>query len=155
MKVFEFRNGTLHLTNKNRLEKAKTAGIVKQCQWLNVTVSNGGIFRGGHNEEGRLEPVDPFRSGGNGCSMNLEESINNVTIDFLTRNPMSIEDFPKALFAWRKAHGLTQKQLAEKIGATQGEIHKWEAGRSFPWMSLEKLNKIGINFNITFTSSAL
>lgn len=36
----------------------------------------------------------------------------------------------------RKKLGLTQKELAEKIGVTDKAVSKWENGRGFPDVSL-------------------
>lgn len=36
----------------------------------------------------------------------------------------------------RKAHGLTQEQLAQAVGVTAGAVYKWEAGLSAPDLSL-------------------
>ena len=36
----------------------------------------------------------------------------------------------------RKVKGLTQSQLAEKLGITDKAVSKWETGRSMPDLSL-------------------
>ena len=38
--------------------------------------------------------------------------------------------------AQRKAHGLTQKELAERLGVTNKAVSKWELGRSLPDVAL-------------------
>ena len=43
------------------------------------------------------------------------------------------------LKAARKAAGLTQKQLAEKVGCTQVDIVRWENGREPKALTLKKL----------------
>ena len=43
------------------------------------------------------------------------------------------------LKAARKAAGLTQKQLAEKVGCRQVDISRWEAGREPVASMLKKL----------------
>ena len=49
----------------------------------------------------------------------------------------------------RKEQGLTQAQLAEKIGVSDRAVSKWETGRSMPDSSimLEVCDAIGINVN--------
>ena len=36
------------------------------------------------------------------------------------------------LRAWREAHGLTQEQAAEQLGASLGAIRDWEQNRRHP-----------------------
>lgn len=36
----------------------------------------------------------------------------------------------------RKAHSLTQEQLAETLGVTVGAVYKWESGLSIPEVKL-------------------
>ena len=36
----------------------------------------------------------------------------------------------------RKAHGMTQSQLAEKLGITDKAVSKWETGKSMPDLAL-------------------
>lgn len=45
----------------------------------------------------------------------------------------------------RKEHGLTQTELAEAIGVTQGAVHQWESGKSKP--TIDNLKKIAKLFN--------
>ena len=49
----------------------------------------------------------------------------------------------------RKEQGLTQAQLAEKIGVSDRAVSKWETGRSMPDSSivLQVCDAIGINVN--------
>jgi len=47
----------------------------------------------------------------------------------------------------RKKNGMTQKQLAEKLGVSQGNIADWEVGRSKP--STDAIIKIAQLFNVT------
>lgn len=35
---------------------------------------------------------------------------------------------PDDLFTWRKARGLTQKQLAERLGVNKQTVARWEWG---------------------------
>lgn len=45
----------------------------------------------------------------------------------------------------RKARGLTQVELAEYIGVTQGAVHQWESGKSKP--TIENLMKMAKLFD--------
>lgn len=49
----------------------------------------------------------------------------------------------------RKEHGMTQKQLAEKLGITDRAVSKWETGKSLPDASLmlELCDLLGITVN--------
>ena len=49
----------------------------------------------------------------------------------------------------RKAQGMTQAQLAEKLGITDRAVSKWETGRSMPDVSLmmELCSQLGITVN--------
>ena len=47
----------------------------------------------------------------------------------------------------RKAQGLTQEQLAELIGVTQGTVAQWENGLTHP--SFEKIPKVANALGIT------
>lgn len=56
---------------------------------------------------------------------------------------------------YRKESGLTQSQLADKIGANQTEVHRWESGKSLPLITtLKKLSiALGISVdNLLFTN---
>ncbi len=53
----------------------------------------------------------------------------------------------KKVFELRKAHGLSQEQLAEKLGVSRQSISKWESGESIP--ELERLVEMGKVFNVT------
>lgn len=43
-----------------------------------------------------------------------------------------MEKFTQRLTELRKENGLTQQQLAEKVGTTNDSIYSWEKGRSQP-----------------------
>ncbi len=43
-----------------------------------------------------------------------------------------MEKFTQRLTELRKENGLTQQQLAEKVGTTSDSIYSWEKGRSQP-----------------------
>lgn len=57
----------------------------------------------------------------------------------------------------RKAHGLTQAQLAEKLGITDRAVSKWETGRSMPdaGLMLELAALLGISVNELLTGKKL
>lgn len=48
-------------------------------------------------------------------------------------NQIKIGNF---IAACRKAHGMTQSQLAENLGITDKAVSKWETGKSMPDLSL-------------------
>ena len=48
----------------------------------------------------------------------------------------------------RKAHALTQEQMAEALGVTVGAVYKWEAGLSMPEIKL--IMEIADFFEISF-----
>ena len=49
---------------------------------------------------------------------------------------MNNEKTGKLIAQVRKENGLTQKQLAERIGVTNATISKWETAKGFPDISL-------------------
>ena len=49
------------------------------------------------------------------------------------RAPLPYPDCPAALAAARRAAGLTQTQVAERLGITQAHWSRLEAGRRAPW----------------------
>jgi len=51
--------------------------------------------------------------------------------------------------ALRKQNGLTQKELAEKIGVTDKAVSRWETGKGFPDVSILKLLAEVLNVSIT------
>ena len=53
----------------------------------------------------------------------------------------------------RKAQGMTQAQLAEKLGITDRAVSKWETGRSMPDVSLmmELCSQLGITVKLPET----
>ena len=55
----------------------------------------------------------------------------------------------KFIFNCRKEKGLTQEQLAEKLGVTSKSISRWENGNTMPDYSLLKVlcNELDINVN--------
>lgn len=48
----------------------------------------------------------------------------------------------EALRAWRKAHGISQQALAERLNVSQAAVSRWEAGVDAP--SLEVLGRIKV-----------
>ena len=56
---------------------------------------------------------------------------------------MNNQTFGTTIAALRKAHGMTQLELAEKMGVTDKAVSKWERDLSFPDVSsLPKLAEI-------------
>lgn len=53
----------------------------------------------------------------------------------------------KKVFELRKAQGLSQEQLAEKLGVSRQSVSKWESGDSVP--ELERIVEMGKVFNVT------
>lgn len=47
----------------------------------------------------------------------------------------SLDHVAPAIRQWREAAGLSQQQLAERIGTTQSAISRWEHGRDEPRLS--------------------
>lgn len=47
----------------------------------------------------------------------------------------------------RKANGLSQEQLSEKVGVSRQSVSKWECGESLP--EIEKLIQLSIVLNVT------
>ena len=62
---------------------------------------------------------------------------------------MDQEKIGKFIFEMRKQKGLTQKELAEKVGISDKTISKWECGNSIPDITyLEALcNSLDISVN--------
>lgn len=62
---------------------------------------------------------------------------------------MEQEKIGKFILQLRKEKGMTQKQLAEKLGVTDRAISKWENGRGMPELSLMKTlcDELGISVN--------
>ena len=54
---------------------------------------------------------------------------------------------PERIYKFRRKSGLSQEQLAEKIGVSRQAISKWESGTSTP--ELEKLLALSECFHIT------
>ena len=55
--------------------------------------------------------------------------------------------FSEKLLTLRKAKGITQEQLAEKLDVSRQSISKWESGQSIP--ELEKIVALSTIFNVT------
>ncbi|WP_078551667.1 DUF5680 domain-containing protein [Bacillus alkalicellulosilyticus] len=58
--------------------------------------------------------------------------------------------FQEKLHVLRKEKGLSQEQLAEKIGVSRQAVAKWETGHSYP--TVEKLIELSSLFNISIDS---
>lgn len=59
---------------------------------------------------------------------------------------MNDYQFGNKLFSLRAKSGLSQSQLAERIGVTNKAVSKWENGRAKP--TTKTLNKLAVVFNI-------
>lgn len=62
-------------------------------------------------------------------------------------SPMSIA---ARLFALRKEYGLTQQEMADKIGVHVNQVRRYESGSARP--SLEALKKIAVATSVTIDS---
>lgn len=51
------------------------------------------------------------------------------------------------IFELRKAHGMSQEQLAEKMNVSRQSISKWESGESLP--DVDRLPELSRVFNVT------
>ena len=58
------------------------------------------------------------------------------------------EKFGEFIAKLRKEKGMTQKELAEKLGVTDRAISKWENGRGMPELSLITLSKIRLLISV-------
>lgn len=56
-------------------------------------------------------------------------------------------DLSNKIYEMRKAQGLSQEQLAEKLGVSRQSVSKWESGEAIP--ELERLIAISKIFNVT------
>ena len=56
-------------------------------------------------------------------------------------------DFSEKLSILRKARGLTQEQLAEKLDVSRQSVSNWESGQATP--DLEKIVALSTVFNVT------
>ena len=56
-------------------------------------------------------------------------------------------NFPEKLLTLRKAEGMTQEQLAEKLDVSRQSISKWESGQAIP--ELEKIVVLSTIFDVT------
>lgn len=59
-------------------------------------------------------------------------------------------DLSKRIYALRKANGMSQEQLAEKMNISRQSISKWESGESLP--DIDKLPELSRIFNVTIDS---
>lgn len=56
-------------------------------------------------------------------------------------------ELSKKVYEMRKAQGLSQEQLAEKLGVSRQSVSKWEAGESMP--ELERVVEMSKIFNVS------
>ena len=76
--------------------------------------------------------------------LNADEEVPEIIV-----SPASGGNYGEQLKAYRKKHGLTQKELGERLGVREGTIRGWERGYSNPryhvWREYrEKLNVMGV-----------
>lgn len=60
---------------------------------------------------------------------------------------MAVVAFSKRLSAIRKARDLTQQQLAQKVGISLIQIHRYEAGSSHP--TLDVIRKLAVTLGVS------
>ena len=48
----------------------------------------------------------------------------------------------------RKKHGLSQEELAQRLGVTRQAVYKWESGNAFPEM--DKIKALAKLFSVSF-----
>ena len=53
----------------------------------------------------------------------------------------------KKIYELRKAHGMSQEQLAEKLNVSRQSISKWESGESSP--EIERLIELSDVFDVS------
>lgn len=70
---------------------------------------------------------------------------------------MNQEKVGKFIFELRKSVGLTQEQLAEKLGVTDKSISRWENGKTLPDYSLlnDLCNILNISINELFAGEKI
>lgn len=56
-------------------------------------------------------------------------------------------DFSEKLMTLRKAHNLTQEQLAERLEVSRQSVSKWEGGQAVP--ELDKIVQLSAVFDVT------
>lgn len=56
-------------------------------------------------------------------------------------------DFQEKLLTLRKANGMTQEQLAEKLDVSRQSVSKWESGQAVP--ELERIVQLSAVFDVT------
>ena len=74
--------------------------------------------------------------------------------DILTFGLASLRDLPPTLIKARIAGGLTQKELAEKIGVQEQQIQRYEAS-SYSCASFDRLLAIALALNIEITQAVM
>lgn len=62
-------------------------------------------------------------------------------------NEVKFEFYSEKLYQFRKENGLSQEELANKVGVSRQTIYAWESGKSIP--DTENISKICQVFNIT------
>ena len=74
--------------------------------------------------------------------------------NILTFGLASLRDLPTTLIKARIATGLTQKELAEKIGVQEQQIQRYEAS-SYSCASFDRLQAIATALNIEITQAVM
>lgn len=74
----------------------------------------------------------------------------DAPVDLVNFGGSMSEDLTRRLVAERTRLGLTQGELAARIGVSQGAVSRWEKGRHRP--SSEALNKLAIMVDTTASS---
>lgn len=62
----------------------------------------------------------------------------------------AVDLLPGYLKAWRKRAGMTQVELADRLGVTQGAITRWERGARA--ISLDQLSDLAALYNVPLTA---
>jgi len=76
-----------------------------------------------------------------------------VSFGYQNKEAIRSMDFAEKLLTLRKAKGLTQEQLAEKLEVSRQSVSKWESAQAVP--ELEKLVAISTVFDVTTESASV
>ena len=86
-------------------------------------------------------PPNPFLPKHGGYLM-IEASLEKVSVSHM--------DFSEKLVHLRKQAGLSQEQLADRLGVTRQSVSKWESGTAFPefikLISLSALFDVSVDY---------
>ena len=70
-----------------------------------------------------------------------------ITYQVSKQGGYNFMDFSEKLLTLRKANGLTQEQLAEKLEISRQSVSKWESGQATP--ELDKIVALSVIFDVT------